>query len=91
MITSFTLVYLVKYFEIFLLELMATNFSPRTDGWTDQQSANLALILALLEWEKQDIMDRACTSALEQYESTTLSQMTNFGRFQTETVCRKQF
>ena len=27
-ITSFTLVYLVKYFEIFLLELMATNFSP---------------------------------------------------------------
>ena len=32
-ITSFTLVYFVKYFEIFLLELMATNFSPSSGSY----------------------------------------------------------
>ena len=32
-ITSFSLVYFVKYFEIFLLELMATNFSPSSGSY----------------------------------------------------------
>ena len=31
--TIFILVYLVKYFEIFLLELMATNFSPSSGSY----------------------------------------------------------